>query len=86
VAGKGIIMSTVSSIASTPVALQSATKTETRSAGGASSQNTLVTASPEPQISPNAKALAKFYEAASAFVQKEHMEPLLVEELGTLTA
>jgi hypothetical protein len=32
-------------------------------------------ASPEPQISPTAKALAEFYEAASAFVQKEHLEP-----------
>jgi hypothetical protein len=31
--------------------------------------------SPEPQISPTARALAEFYEAASAFVQKEHFEP-----------
>lgn len=31
--------------------------------------------SPEPQISPTARALTEFYEAASAFVQKEHLEP-----------
>jgi hypothetical protein len=69
-----IPMNTVSSIASTPVAARPTTRTDTPSTGK-DTTTTPVTASPEPQISPMAKALAEFYEAASAFVQKEHLEP-----------
>jgi hypothetical protein len=43
-------------------------------ANAASVQNTPVTASEEAQISPKARALAEFYEAASAFIQEEHFE------------
>jgi hypothetical protein len=71
-------MSTVASTTSTPIAPQSTPQTEPRSTGsasGASGKDTLVTASPEPQISPKARALAELYETASAFVQKEHFEP-----------
>jgi hypothetical protein len=66
-------MNTVSSLASTPAAPLPTTRTETRSGGSANEVS--VTASPEPQISAKARALAEFYEAASAFVQKEHFEP-----------
>jgi hypothetical protein len=64
-------MNTVSSIASTPVTLPTVTPQRQT---GADTRNTLIPTSPEPQISPTAKALAGFYEAASAFVQKEHLE------------
>ena len=68
-------MNAVSSIASqtaayVPTALQAGTN-----ARAASGQDVPVTASPEAQISPQAKALAEFFEAASAFIQKEHFEP-----------
>ncbi|MDR1934540.1 MAG: hypothetical protein LBS49_02970 [Candidatus Accumulibacter sp.] len=66
-------MNTVSSLASTPAAPSPTTRTETRGSGSANEVS--VTASPEPQISPKARALAEFYEAASAFVQKEHLKP-----------
>ncbi|GHU07498.1 hypothetical protein FACS1894158_15840 [Betaproteobacteria bacterium] len=72
-------MNTVSSLVSTPASSPPplpATKTNTpTSTGGVPGKDTFITASPEPQISPTARALAKFYEAASAFVQKEHFEP-----------
>jgi hypothetical protein len=70
-------MNTVSSIAS-PTAFISAASQAGMPAGGAgavSGQDASVTASTETQISPQAKALAGFFEAASAFIQKEHFEP-----------
>jgi hypothetical protein len=43
--------------------------------GTDSAQDASAAASPEAQISPQAKALAELYDAASAFIQKEHFEP-----------
>jgi hypothetical protein len=70
-------MNTVSSIASTAGALPPATPPagDACGAGASSGKGAPVTASPEPQISPRARALAELYDAASAFVQKEHFEP-----------
>ncbi|MDR3299624.1 MAG: hypothetical protein LBU43_06390 [Candidatus Accumulibacter sp.] len=66
-------MNTVSSIASSTAYVLVDTSRDTgKTAVG---KDTPVTASPEPQISPQARVLAEFYEAASAFVQKEHLKP-----------
>jgi hypothetical protein len=67
-------MNTVSSIALTASAFLPTPPAGDACTGAASSQDMLVTASLEPQISPNARALAEFYEAGSAFVKKEHLE------------
>ncbi|MDR1935832.1 MAG: hypothetical protein LBS49_09710 [Candidatus Accumulibacter sp.] len=72
-------MTTVSSIASSATAPATAFIPAAPQAGAdtraVSGQAAPAAASPEPQISPQAKALAEFFKAASAFIQKEHFEP-----------
>jgi hypothetical protein len=67
-------VSTISSIASPPVAPQALTGKDAGKTSGVSGQAAPVT-SPEPQISPRARVLTGFFEAASAFIQEEHLEP-----------
>lgn len=64
------------------IAASAAAYAPTAPQAGAESQNAIAVpvsdvtaASPEVQISPRAKALAELYDAASAFIQKEHFEP-----------
>ena len=71
-------MSSIASLASSsaafvPVASQAGTNSS--GAASVSGNDATITASSEVQISPQAKALAELYEAASAFVREEHLEP-----------
>jgi hypothetical protein len=71
-------MSSIASLASSSAAfVPAASQAGTNSSGAVSvsSNDAPITTSPEVQISPQAKALAEFYEAASAFVREEHIEP-----------
>jgi hypothetical protein len=70
-------MNAVSSIAASAAAYVPMTTPQ----AGAESRNTTAVpdataaASSEAQISPQAKALAEFFDAANAFIQQEHFEP-----------
>ena len=71
-------MSSIASLASSSAAFVSVvSQAGTNSSGAASvsGNDAPITASPEVQISPQAKALAELYEAANAFVREEHLEP-----------
>ncbi|MDR2450633.1 MAG: hypothetical protein LBE85_02435 [Candidatus Accumulibacter sp.] len=69
-------MNTVSSAAASAAAYVPMTAPQAgKDARAASAPDTTAAASPEAQISPQAKALAEFYDAASAFIREEHFAP-----------